>query len=132
VGAAVHDDAKRKMFDAKVTVDGEVLLPRPGQCVLVGNTGSLKGRVDAFPDASPTDGRLHVAVVSATGMREWASLMARACAASGWRSLEIREGTAITVKFDGKRRFELDGGVKGKAKKLDFEIRPRSLVVCAR
>jgi len=35
------------------------------------------------------------------------------------------------VKFDGKRRFELDGGVKGKAKKLDFEIRPRSLVVCA-
>jgi len=44
---------------------------------------------------------------------------------------EIAEGTEITVKFDKKQRIELDGGVKGKATKLDFEIRPRSLVICA-
>jgi diacylglycerol kinase (ATP) len=133
VNAAVRETRKRKMFDTKVTVDGEVFYKGPASCVLVGNTGSLKGGIDAFPDASSTDGRLHVAVVSATGMREWASLMVRAAMRKQqWSGhTEIAEGSEITVKFDGKRRFELDGGVKGKAKKLDFEIRPRSLVVCA-
>jgi diacylglycerol kinase family enzyme len=38
--------------------------------------------------------------------------------------LRDRRGTEITVTFDKKRRFELDGGVKGKSKKLEFEIRP--------
>jgi len=133
VNAAVRETRNQEMFEAKVTVDGEVFYKGPASCVLVGNTGSLKGGIDAFPDASSTDGRLHVAVVSASGMREWASLMVRAAMRKQqWpgRS-EIAEGTKITVKFDGKRRFELDGGVKGKAKKLDFEIRPRSLVICA-
>jgi diacylglycerol kinase family enzyme len=66
-------------------------------------------------------------------MREWASLMVRAAMRKQqWPGhSEIAEGTEITVKFDKKQRFELDGGVKGKAKKLDFEIRPRSLVICA-
>jgi YegS/Rv2252/BmrU family lipid kinase len=133
VGAAVRETRKRKMFEASVTVDGDVFYKGPASCVLIGNTGSLKGGIDAFPDASSTDGRLHVAVVSATGMREWASLMVRAAMRKQqWPGhSEIAEGTEITVKFDKKQRFELDGGVKGKAKKLDFEIRPRSLVICA-
>ena len=133
VGAAVRETRKRKMFEANVTVDGDVFYKGPASCVLVGNTGSLKGGIDAFPDANSTDGRLHVAVVSATGMREWASLMVRAAMRKQqWPGhSEIAEGTEITVKFDKKQRFELDGGVKGKAKKLDFEIRPRSLVICA-
>jgi diacylglycerol kinase family enzyme len=133
VGAAVRETRKRKMFDAEVTIDDEKFYDGPASCVLIGNTGSLKGGVEAFPDASPTDGRLHVAVVTATGMREWAHLMLTAVLRkqqlSG--SAEIGEGTEIVVKFDGKRSFELDGGVKGKEKKLTFEIRPRSLVVCA-
>ena len=133
VGAAVRETRKRKMFEANVTVDGDVFYKGPASCVLVGNTGSLKGGIDAFPDPNSTDGRLHVAVVSATGMREWASLMVRAAVRKQqWPGhSEIAEGTEITVKFDKKQRFELDGGVKGKAKKLDFEIRPRSLVICA-
>ncbi|HEX2784866.1 MAG TPA: hypothetical protein VHN36_14885 [Ilumatobacteraceae bacterium] len=85
------------------------------------------------PDATSTDGRLHVAAVTAVGMREWASLMVTAVLRKQrWSShSEIGEGTSITVTFDRKRRFELDGGVKGRSKKLEFEIRPRSLVVCA-
>ena len=53
---------------------------------------------------------------------------------SQYTNENLREAMGEPTKheqFDGKRRFELDGGVKGKAKKLDFEIRPRSLVVCA-
>jgi diacylglycerol kinase (ATP) len=133
VGAAVRQTRHRKMFAVDVAIDGDHFYKGPASCVLVGNTGSLKGGVKAFPDASSTDGRLHVAIVTAVGVREWASLMATAVLRrQQWSNKsEIGEGTAITVKFDKKQRFELDGGVKGKAKKLEFEIRPRSLLVCA-
>jgi diacylglycerol kinase (ATP) len=133
VGAAVRETRHRKMFDAKIRVDGNDFYDGPVSCVLVGNSGSLKGGVKAFPDATVTDGRLHVAAVSAVGMREWASLMVTAVMRKPHLSSnsEIGEGTEIEVTFNKKRRLELDGGVKGKAKKLKFEIRPRSLVVCA-
>jgi diacylglycerol kinase (ATP) len=132
VGAAVRETRHRKMFDTKVTVDDIVFYEGPASCILVGNTGSLKGGIEAFPDASSTDGRLHVAAVTATGMREWANLMLTAVLRKQqWSGhTEIGEGEKITVTFDRKRRFELDGGVKGRARKLEFEIRPRSLVVC--
>jgi YegS/Rv2252/BmrU family lipid kinase len=133
VGAAVRETRKRKMFDTKVTVDGNDFYDGEASCVLIGNTGSLKAGLKAFPDASATDGRLHVAVFTAVGIRQWASLVVTAALRKQeWSGkTEIGEGTEVTVKFDKKRRFELDGGVKGKAKKLGFEIRPRSLIVCA-
>jgi diacylglycerol kinase (ATP) len=133
VGAAVRKTRKRKLFDAKIAIDGNTFFEGRVSCVLVGNSGSLKGGVKAFPDASATDGLLHVAAVTAVGMREWANLMFTAVLRrQKWSGhAEIGEGTSITVTFDRKRRFELDGGVKGKAKKLEFEIQPRSLVVCA-
>lgn len=133
VGAAVRETRHRKMFETKITVDGDDFYDGPASCVLVGNSGSLKGGVKAFPDATSTDGQLHVAAVSAVGIREWANLMVTAVMRKPqWSSnSEIGEGSSITVSFDRKRRFELDGGVKGKSKTLEFEIRPRSLVVCA-
>jgi YegS/Rv2252/BmrU family lipid kinase len=133
VRAGVHEARHRKMFTCKVAIDGDVFYDGPASCVVVGNTGSLKGGVEAFPDATPTDGLVHVAVVSSVGMREWAGLMVSAILRKQqWSShAQIGAGTSITVAFDGKRRFELDGGVKGRSKKLKFEVRPRSLVVCA-
>jgi diacylglycerol kinase (ATP) len=122
-----------KMFDAKVTIDGKVFYDDDASCVLVGKVGTLKGGITTFPDASPTDGQLHVAVVTAARMREWAGLMVSAAMRKPQTSshTEMGVGTEVEVSFKGKRRFEMDGGVKGKAKKLEFEIKPRSLVICA-
>ena len=133
VRAGVGQVRHRKMFDAKVTIDDEVFYEGEASCVLVGKLGSLKGGIKTFPEATPTDGLLHVAVVTATGMREWASLMVSAVFRKQQSSnhAEIGSGTAISVSFDRKRRFELDGGVKGRAKKLEFEVNPRSLILCA-
>lgn len=133
VRAGVDQVRHRKLFEAKVTIDGTTFYDGEASCVLVGKLGSLKGGIKTFPDASPTDGQLHVAVVTAAGMREWASLMVSAVMRKQQSSshAEMSAGTAVEVAFDRKRRFELDGGVKGKAKKLDFEINPRSLVICA-
>lgn len=132
VRAGFDQVRQRKLFVAKVTVDGSTCYEGEASCVLVGKLGSLKGGIKTFPDASPTDGQLHVAVVTAAGMREWAALMVSAVVRKQQSSshAEMAAGTAIEVAFKSKRRFELDGGVKGKAKKLDFEINPRSLVIC--
>jgi diacylglycerol kinase (ATP) len=133
VRAGVGEVRHRKLFDAKVTIDDEVFYDGKASCVLVGKLGSLKGGIKTFPDASPTDGLLHVAVVTAAGMREWASLMVSAVFRKQQSSnhAEIGSGTTISISFDRKRRFELDGGVKGRAKKLEFEVKPRSLILCA-
>ena len=134
VGAAVRKTRGRKLFETKIDVDGSTFFEGTVSCVLVGNSGSLKAGIKAFPDATSTDGQLHVAAVTAVGMREWASLMvSTVLLKQQWSShSEVGEGSLITVSFDRKRRFELDGGVKGKSKQLEFEILPRSLVVCAR
>jgi YegS/Rv2252/BmrU family lipid kinase len=133
VRAGVDQVRHRKLFDAKVSIDGKAFYDGEASCVLVGKLGSLKGGIKTFPDASPTDGQLHVAVVTAAGAREWAGLMVSAVMRRPQASshAEMGAGTEVEVTFDGKRRFELDGGVKGKAKKLEFGINPRSLVICA-
>ena len=133
VRSGIDEVRHRKLFDAKVTIDGKTFHDGPTSCVLIGKMGSLKGGVKTFPEATPTDGLLHVAVVTAAGAREWVSLMVSAALRRQKSSgqVDIGEGTEVTVAFGKQRRFELDGGVKGKAKKLAFEVNPHSLIVCA-
>jgi len=131
--AGVKQAHEREAFEVRVDVDDKHVFEGPASCILVGNIGTLKGGVEAFPDASPTDGLLDVAVVTATGLRAWAGLMVSAV--RGRQRLTphagMWSGRSISVRTDVKHRFELDGGVKGRAKKLDFEIVPASLIVCA-
>lgn len=130
--AGVDEARNRSLFDATVTVDGLDFFEGEASCVLVGKLGATKGGIETFPEATPTDGRLHVAVLTAAGLREWAGLLTSAVLHRQHSSsmAEITEGAEVKVKFDSKQRFELDGGVKGKAKKLYFDVLPRSLVVC--
>ena len=124
---------KRQPFQAEVTIDNAPFYEGVATCVLVGNLGTLKGGLVAFPEASPHDGRLDVAVVTAVGLREWGAVLlsaARRRQASSAHA-HIGQGVGISVRLDGKHRFELDGGCKGTTKRLQFGIRPQSLVVCA-
>jgi YegS/Rv2252/BmrU family lipid kinase len=130
--AGAKEARQRKPFPAKVDVDGERVFDGDASCVLVANIGTLKG-FEAFPDASPTDGALDAAVVTASGVRDWAGLMVSAIRHRQHLSgrADLHAGTTITVRTPAKHRFELDGGVKGEAKKLRFEVMPSSLIVCA-
>lgn len=132
VKAGIAAARDRTPFVARVTVDGSRFFEGEATCVLVGNLGTLKGGVEAFPDASPTDGLLDVGVVTATGLREWGSVMVSAVRKKQTLSghTHIGHGSDITVKLDGKHRFELDGGTKGTARKLVYSVRPSSLSVC--
>ena len=123
----------REAFEMTVRVDDESVFEGSASCVLVGNIGTLKGGVEAFPNASPTDGKLDVAVITATGLRAWTGLMVSAV--RGRQNLSghahLWSGKTISVHAQAKHRFELDGGVKGTSKKFDFEVVPASLIVCA-
>ncbi len=120
-------------IDTTVEVDGTVLYDGPSSCVLVGNLGKLTGGLVAFPDASPHDGMLDVGVLSATGTKQWASLMLsvarRRQHASPYACMG--RGAEITVRLADRQPFELDGGAKGRARRLRFRVEPSSLVVCA-
>ena len=133
VRAGARAARSRRPFHMTLHVDGVQVFDGDATGVLLGNVGTLKGGLEAFPDASPTDGVLDVAVITAAGLRDWASLMIAAARhrqrttghAHLWR------GTNMTVRFEDRHRFELDGGVKGSAKRLDVEIRPASLTLFA-
>ena len=120
-------------FEADVMVDGRSFFDGVTTCVLVGNLGTLPGGLQAFPDASATDGLLDVAVTTAAGLRDWASLIISAARGRQEASPHARfaQGRRIVVKMSRQQRFELDGGTKGTSDRLRFQVRPRSLVVCS-
>lgn len=130
--AGAKEVRDRKPFPVKVELEGDEVFDGDASCVLVANIGTLKG-FEAFPDAVPTDGTLDAAVVTASGVREWAGLMVSAIRHRQQLSgrADLHAGKTITVRTPKKHRFELDGGVKGEAKKLEFEVVPSSLIVCA-
>jgi YegS/Rv2252/BmrU family lipid kinase len=130
--AGAKEARHRKPFPAKVDVDGEEVFDGEASCVLAANIGTLNG-FEAFPAAVPTDGTLDAAVVTASGVRDWAGLMVSAIRHRQHLSgrADLHAGKTITVRTPKRHRFELDGGVKGEAKKLEFEVVPSSLVVCA-
>lgn len=132
VRAGLREAREREPFDATVTVDGEPLFDGSATCVLVANIGSLKGGIEAFPAASPVDGRLDVAVITASGLREWGALMASALRGKHLDSghVHVAQGSQVKVVLDKKHRYELDGGTKGTTKELDIDVVPSSLSVC--
>jgi diacylglycerol kinase family enzyme len=131
VRAGVSEARNRKPFDVKVKVDGEVCFKGEATCVLIGNLGTLKGGMEAFPDAAPDDGLLDVAIVTATGLRQWGSLVWSTAMQrqSSSRHVQFAQGAQVKVKMPKSHDFELDGGTKGSAKVLDYRIVPSSLHV---
>lgn len=130
--AGAREVRQREPFPIEVDVDGERAFEGEASCVLVANIGTLNG-FEALPNATPTDGLLDLAIVTAAGVREWASLMVSAVRHRHQFSgrAHLLCGRNIAVRADKKHRFELDGGVKGTTKTLEFEVIPSSLAVCA-
>lgn len=119
-------------FAARVDVDGERFHDGPASCILVGNVGKLFAGVAAFPDAEPDDGLLEVGVVSADGAVQWLRTLARAALGDASKSpfAHATKGRDIRIKLDRKVRYELDGGERGKVRKLHIEVEPAALTVC--
>lgn len=61
----------------EIRVDGKPWFEGAASCVLVGNVGKIQGGIELFPDASPIDGKLELAVITADAGLDWARLLAR-------------------------------------------------------
>ncbi|HEY7106799.1 MAG TPA: YegS/Rv2252/BmrU family lipid kinase [Acidimicrobiia bacterium] len=119
-------------FGVRVEVDGQPWFRGRAGCVLVGNVGRLLGGLAVFPDALPDDGQLDVGVVTAQGMTQWARATARALAGSPTRSPFVREtrGRKVRVDLDTKLPYEVDGGARGRTRRLKARVRPHAVDVC--
>jgi diacylglycerol kinase (ATP) len=142
VWAGVREARRREPCDVKVVVDGRAFYRGPSTGVLVGNLGKLKAGVFAFPDASPTDGKLDVGVLSAHSLKDWASVAGHVVTRRPQTSphVQMTQGECIEVtwapkgsdkqkKRAAKTPFELDGGAKGNTRKLQFVCEPHALRV---
>ncbi len=116
---------------ASVQIDGDDVWSGRTAMVLVGNCGSVTGGLVVFPDASPTDGVLDVAVLTAEKTTDWVKLL--------WRLLRHQpqpqelvqrfRGTDIEVELDQPTPYELDGEDRDDAQHLSFSIEPSALEV---
>jgi diacylglycerol kinase family enzyme len=121
--------ARRTM---KIKVDGRVWFEGKASCVLFGNVGTITGGLKVFPDARPDDGLLEIGVVTARSAAEWLRVLSRVIRHNPDQSPMVRmtRGRTATVRLDRSARYELDGGPRTKADKLEVHIDPGVLWVC--
>ena len=121
-----------KPFRARIAVDGARWYDGEASCILFGNVGKLFGGVEAFEDARPDDGIIELGVVSADGTRQWVQTVARAVVGNVAKSPQARTTKAhsVRIRLNKKVPYELDGGDRGKVKKLRVDVEPGAVEVC--
>jgi YegS/Rv2252/BmrU family lipid kinase len=117
---------------AEVKVDGLPWYKGDASCVILANVGTIVGGVQAFPDASPTDGRLEVGVVQARSKRDWARLMSSALARRATESALTETTTAerVSIKLDRTFPWEVDGGDQDRTKRYKVRCVPGAVRIC--
>jgi len=112
-----------------VTVDGEVWFDGDTSMVLIGNFGEISGGLTVFPDADPCDGRLDVAVLSASTLREWGSIAWNLLRGTDPRSRLARrtQGSDIVVEQASPRVWELDGEHREPTTRMEFFVQTRAI-----
>jgi diacylglycerol kinase (ATP) len=123
---------RRSPVEAKIDVDGDRWFDGRASCVLIGNMGDLFGGVTLFPDADPADGRLDVGVLQAETLPDWTRFAGRALTGKVERSplVTMTSARKVDVRLKRKMAFELDGGARGKTKRLKVAVKPRAISVC--
>jgi diacylglycerol kinase (ATP) len=116
----------------RVEVDGEQWFKGRASCLLVGNIGTIMGGLTAFEGARPDDGVLDVGVVTAEGAWQWSRVLTRVALGRAERSNLVRRttGRKIDVRLGRRLPYELDGGDRGRSKRLKIRIEPGAVELC--
>lgn len=117
---------------AKISIDGEPWYHGDAACVIIANVGTILGGLQAFPDASPTDGRLDIGVVSARSATDWLRVLTSATLRRADKSPLTKMATArkIEIRFDRTLPWEVDGGDRDREKKFTVKCTPRAVRIC--
>lgn len=119
------------LVETTVSVDGVEFFAGRSTMVLVGNFGEISGGIEVFPDAKPDDGLLDVAVMSASTLREWASIAWRLLRGKPQRLDLARRasGAQIDVSHSRPRIYELDGEDRPAVRDLGFTVHESALTI---
>ncbi|MCU1365337.1 MAG: Sphingosine kinaselike protein [Ilumatobacteraceae bacterium] len=122
---------KHKPVKTKIRIDGETWFKGDATCVLVGNVSDISGGITAFDQARPDDGRLDLAVVTASGAIQWTRTLARAALGHTDRSPLVHMTTAERIKVTTAKAvpYELDGGARRKTDRLTIKVVPRAVTI---
>jgi len=117
---------------AVIEVDGLPWYTGEASCLIVANVGTILGGLEAFPEASPTDGRLEVGVVSARKSSDWARLLASAVVKRTHESPLTKIVTAekVTVSLDRSMPWEVDGGDRDRTDEFEISCVPHAIRIC--
>ncbi|HYI75354.1 MAG TPA: diacylglycerol kinase family protein [Gaiellaceae bacterium] len=128
---AASRNLRTEPFKARIEVNGDLWYDDDATCLLFGNVGALFGGLEAFDDASPEDGQLEVGVTHADSLGQWARTVARTAVGSVGQSpfVQATKAERVTVEFDRKILYELDGGDRKEVKRLKVKVKPEALTV---
>ncbi|MGE0877497.1 MAG: diacylglycerol kinase family protein [Acidimicrobiia bacterium] len=117
---------------AEVSVNGAPWFVGEASCVITANVGRLLGGIPAFPDASPTDGRLEVGVVTARSRSDWLRLAGAAVTHRVEASPfgEVTSANKIVVQLDRTLPWEADGGDRDRLDRFEIRCVPDAIAVC--
>lgn len=118
----------------RVRVDDRIRLRRRAVLILVGNTSSLHGGVQLFPDATPDDGELDLLLAEPRTLGGWARLFhVIVQKIRRTKTVAYYSGRHIVVDLDEAAPWELDGDTEGTGRHFEFEVVPDALrVITAR
>jgi diacylglycerol kinase (ATP) len=121
-----------RVVPVKVRVDGSKWFEGRASCVLLGNVGTITGGLRTFSDARPDDGWLQVGVTTAQGTLQWARILGRIAAgrAEGSPLIRTTRAKSVDVKLGAPVMYELDGGARGRTKRLRARVVPAAITVC--
>jgi len=116
----------------KVRVDGAKFYSGPAGCVLVGNVGKVLGGIRAFEDASPTDGKLDLGVVTAQSPVQWGRVVTGVMfgRTKHMKYVKTTSATSIDIRLIKKMVYQVDGGDRTKVRRLKIRVQPNALSVC--
>lgn len=131
VWAAIRSTRKTSRM-ATIDIDGSAWFHGRASGILLGQMGTLTGGLVAFPDASPDDGQLEVAVVTAERATEWMRILLRLITGHPERSPLTRttRGSTVDIRLDRSTPYELDGGARKPKKRLRASIEVGAITVC--
>jgi diacylglycerol kinase family enzyme len=123
--------ARRGRMRVGVAVDGGSPRWFTARSVLVANVGGLVAGLDVVPEASASDGLLHVVVLPLGGPVDWARTGARLALrrAAQDTSRHHLQGTTAWVVTPGEEPRQVDGDVEEPGRTIQARVRPGALLV---
>ena len=131
VGSGLKAMFERRLW-MRVRLDDTIWFKGRASCLLIGNIGTITGGVPVFTDASPSDGYLDVAVVTARTAFQWLRVFSRVAGGRPELSplVDIKQAKKIVVEFRRKHPYELDGGTRSPVKRLNVHVEAGAITVC--